>query len=1454
MFVVLYVGVMMKFKGLFFIIVFLTIVILAQTSFATDSHSLDSDNINSTYVLTISNDEEVEINNSSILNNDSERDLSEFNYGIKSGQESEKYNLSLYDESQLNPTENNTGCELDNISNISISYSSLGDDLNNNILNLNYSNQNTIFVNSSYVGSLSDGTYQKPYTSINKKVFADLQNKEYDNLFIANGEYFLSDVIELIGSGYRAINIVGESSSNTIINGGANITSFKIGTQLSVRFINLTFYNAFSSEYALIHAVYDSEIYLNNVIFKDNFCESPGGIIYSDKGNLYINNVSIYNNTIDYDTGLYGGIICNLGGNLTITNSNFSNNIVSANTSSGAVIYTSTSSLLDRFSLINSTIDTNIISNSTIKGPIIFSKGYVLSNITGSNITNNYINGSSSLDIILIDGFTYYENVVIENNTVKNVINYTDLALIYNPLVVNNAFDLDSLNNVNDLNLNSSNYSGLFPSSYDLRNVNGTSYLTSVKNQESYNTCWAFATYASLESYLLMYENITYDFSEANMAKVMSKLNRFNGSLWSVEDGGNYMLALAYLLRWSGAVNESDDPYSNMGSNLLPNLDLNIAKHIQSIEYIPYRLNYLDNDQIKYAVMHYGGVVTSIYMLSSKNIYSSSYNRCNHAITIIGWDDNYSASNFRNTPPGNGAFIIKNSWGEKAGDSGYYYVSYYDASLGMSDSCFGFVFTEVEDADNYENIYQYDIYGNTNVAVGYLSDTAWFANQFTIVDNNPIASFGMYTYGDSNYTAIVYINGKEAYSQNGTVSGPGYHTIKFNNLINVSKGDLFRINIGIKTPNCLYPIAIESSRGGFVNTSSKLNQSFVSRNGINWYDLNNLYSSVSPNVCIKLYSGRNLTVDAVSNVSSYVNGDLIYINLTVDNYLNLASTNISFTNYDAFEFISFDVNCGRFDNETKTWILENLNHNDFALLNLVLKVNSKGSVSFLNFNIISPSYDINDECSLEFINSNYSVLINGSDFNTSYVNHDFYVVNLISLSNTAIENINLTFDIYDNDGKFVRSYSDLTDSKGYAKFLIDLDVGNYEVRIDVSNSSVACLEISRTISVFRTPIHTNASSMSFDYGSNGYYVAYILDNFNKPISGVNVGFELSDEKGYSYGTYYSLTDLNGRARFLVKLNASSYNVRISVLNSSFDFSEINNIITVSKSRVAVNFSDNWVYYKDDDSLYIKLIDTKYSKVLSNELIHVCIADVNGTVYNKTLITDSKGFVNLSMGSYIPGSYNIDVSSSNSNFYLVNNSFTFKVLKSSAIISANAISSYYNSGAYFKIKLVDNNTNKVLSGVKLKILIYTGDNYKTVYLTTDSNGMAQLKVNGLSVGSHKVYITSDDSYVSTTKLKSTIKISAIPTKVSAPSISAKYKSSKYLKINVKNSKTLKLVSNLKLKLRIYTGKKYKTVYVKTNSKGIASYKVKYLARGNHKVLIRSANSNYSVKLTSYIKIK
>ena len=47
-----------------------------------------------------------------------------------------------------------------------------------------------------------------------------------------------------------------------------------------------------------------------------------------------------------------------------------------------------------------------------------------------------------------------------------------------------------------------------------------------------------------------------------------------------------------------------------------------------------------------------------------------------HAVSIIGWDDNYSRDNFEEKPSRDGAFIVLNSWGESWGDNGCFYIPY----------------------------------------------------------------------------------------------------------------------------------------------------------------------------------------------------------------------------------------------------------------------------------------------------------------------------------------------------------------------------------------------------------------------------------------------------------------------------------------------------------------------------------------------------------------------------------------------------------------------------------------------------------------------------------------------------------------------------------------------------------------------------------------------------------
>ena len=104
----------------------------------------------------------------------------------------------------------------------------------------------------------------------------------------------------------------------------------------------------------------------------------------------------------------------------------------------------------------------------------------------------------------------------------------------------------------------------------------------------------------------------------------------------------------------------------------------------------------------------------------------------NHAIAIVGWDDNIPKEHFKDwkRPPGDGAWLIRNSWTTETGASeeSYFYLSYYDENL---SNCFALDF----DVNKYEHNYQHD----GSVTTG----TMWTeaaANVFTMNNINKTTS------------------------------------------------------------------------------------------------------------------------------------------------------------------------------------------------------------------------------------------------------------------------------------------------------------------------------------------------------------------------------------------------------------------------------------------------------------------------------------------------------------------------------------------------------------------------------------------------------------------------------------------------------------------------------------------------------------------------------------------
>ncbi len=189
------------------------------------------------------------------------------------------------------------------------------------------------------------------------------------------------------------------------------------------------------------------------------------------------------------------------------------------------------------------------------------------------------------------------------------------------------------------------------------------------------------------------------------------------------------------------------------------------------------------------------------------------------------------------------------------------------------------------------------------------------------------------------------------------------------------------------------------------------------------------------------------------------------------------------------------------------------------------------------------------------------------------------------------------------------------------------------------------------------------------------------------------------------------------------------------------------------------------------------------------------------------------------------------------------------------ISSSKLSTTYGSGKYFKVNVKDSKTKKPASNVKLILKVYSGNKYKKISITSDSNGIAKYSASLLGIGSHKVIINVKDSKHFISKEKSgLIKITKAKLSVSAPKLTSYYNENKKYKITVKNKESKKPMKNIKLIVKVFTGKKYKKYSLKTDKNGIASFNTKSLSKAKHDVVINiKGNSKVNSAFSkSYIK--
>lgn len=1086
----------------------------------------------------------------------------------------------------------------------------------------------------------------------------------------------------------------------------------------------------------------DSKISVVGTVFENcRSVDDAGGAIYAFSTDLEVRD-STFNNC----SANFAGAICSLNSEILISYSNFTNNLARYE---GGAVYKMYGS--------GTVIKSNFTKNAALNGGALFSDNCTSFEIKNSEFASNAATGfggaifSNANPKLTVDGVTFTDNKASYNANMLNQSNFS-------PIV-------SSTNNYS-LFVYKSLFNGTLPARYNLAE-NG--FVTDVKNQQDSGNCWAFAALASLETCVLKASNKTFNFSVENMKNLIEMYSAYG---WKMEtnEGGYNGMPMGYLASWLGPVNATLDPFDDKGT-LSPLLDSEM--HIQNIYVLPARTSYTDNDAIKEAILKYGGLYASYYhsagYLNSKtNAYYDPYTgNGNHAITVVGWDDNYSKNNFYTAPAGDGAFIVKNSWGSSWGDNGYFYISYYDRVLfavNKDNQAFTYI---LNDTVRYTKNYQYDVAGMTDYLITG-KKTVWYKNIYNATGNEAIAAVSTFFNTTVDYEISIYVNDVLQLTQNGRHEGSGYYTIPLKEYVPVAVGDIFKIVVKLANPQNGYAAVPISEQLSTTRYYYAPGVSYFSNDGKKWTDLYDYSASAyshtynSQVACLKAFTITDIqnTIVTLNNIAPKVQefseiiatvtdakgkmakiGEVIFsingTNYTAGVVDGVAKINVYFDEVGDYVISANYKNNGLYNGSfvQKTVSVTKTDVNLTAYIGDIVY----GENPIVSINVTSVAgVNVTGDVVLTISGKKYIVnVVNGlavfevpevldagkyhaevsylgsEKYNAADGTADFTVAKKEITMNVTIDkdyrditvNVNLSEKLDGNLTVLVNNIPyTLYYTNGTGSLIFkNLTYGNYTINAVFTKDNYQTVNVSENVEINSIKTVLEAENVVMYYKDGTRFAVVLKDINGNPLANMDVIISINGRD------YVKQSDENGTASLGLNLESKNYTVVTTFGgNSKYFGTRSNNTVSILSTLLS---KDIVKYYRNGTQFYATVLDFKGNPLANTTVMF----NINGVFYNKT--TDENGTAKLNIWLR-PGKYIITIFNLVTGEQAGNN-----VTVLSKIVENYDLVKYYKNASKFSVKILDS------QGYPVEGTIVTFNiNGVFYYKETDANGIASLAIN------------------------------------------------------------------------------------------------------------------------------